>query len=251
GRRGPERRTDGRCACDHASSPAAARGSAARREGGRPSSRIDASEMPGPGTARLGCPVSRPARTEGAPCRSCAPPHGPPASPRRSRRSRSASVEPLPGPPRSVARTRHPSNRCLVLATDRVVAAAALLLWGLLQIASLVIPVLIAVLLAALLTPVVKVLTRYTFLGRGAASGIALLGLLLVISGMFTLAGRQLFAQSADIQDKAIAGFQSLTDWATGTFKIDDTMVNSAIDEGLDKLQENSDQLVSGALGTA
>src|SRR5699024_171458 len=111
--------------------------------------------------------------------------------------------------------------------------------------------VLIAVLLAALLTPVVKVLTRYTFLGRGAASGIALLGLLLVISGMFILAGRQLFAQYADIQDKAIAGFQSLTDWATGTFKIDDTMVNSAIDEGLDKLQENSEQLVSGALGTA
>lgn len=132
-----------------------------------------------------------------------------------------------------------------------VVAAAALLLWGLLQIAGLVIPVLIAVLLAALLTPVVKVLTRYTFLGRGAASGVALLGLLLVISGMFTLAGRQLFAQYADIQDKAITGFQSLTDWATGTFKIDDTMINSAIDEGLDKLQENSDQLVSGALGTA
>src|SRR5699024_3279107 len=75
--------------------------------------------------------------------------------------------------------------------------------------------------------------------------------LLLVISGMFTLAGRQLFAQFADIQQKAIAGFQSLTDWATATFRIDDTMINTAIEEGLAQLQSNADQLVSGALGTA
>src|SRR5699024_2821415 len=115
----------------------------------------------------------------------------------------------------------------------------------------ILIPVLIAVLLAAMLNPVVKVLTRYTFLGRTAASGVALLGLLLVIAGMFTLAGRQLFAQFADIQEKAVTGFQSLTDWATSTFQIDAPMVDAAIDEGLTQLQDNSDQLVSGALGTA
>src|SRR5699024_11581273 len=82
-----------------------------------------------------------------------------------------------------------------------VVAAAALLLWGLLQIAGLVIPVLIAVLVAALLTPVVKVLTRYTLLARGAASGIDLLGLQLVISELITLSGRPMDATSADILD--------------------------------------------------
>ncbi|MGP9538910.1 AI-2E family transporter [Brachybacterium sp. AOP43-C2-M15] len=132
-----------------------------------------------------------------------------------------------------------------------VVAASALIIWGLLEITTLVIPVLIAVLLASLLTPIVKLLTRYTFLGRGAASGIALLGLLLVISGMFTLAGRQLLAQFADIQDKAVTGFQSLTQWATSTFQIDAPMIDAAIDEGLTQLQANSDQLVTGALGTA
>ena len=113
------------------------------------------------------------------------------------------------------------------------------------------IPVFIAILLASLLTPVVKVLTRYTFLGRGAASGIALLGLLLLVSGMFTLAGRQLFAQFADIQDKAVTGFQGLLDWATSTFQIDTPMINAAIDEGLEQLQQYSGQLVSGALSTA
>jgi len=132
-----------------------------------------------------------------------------------------------------------------------VVAAAALVLWGMMQIATIVVPVVIAILIAALLTPVIKVLTRYTFLGRGAASGVALLGLLLVIAGMFTLAGRQLVAQFADIQEKAVTGFQGLVGWATSTFQIDDPMINSAIDEGLTQLQQYSGELVSGALSTA
>ncbi|WP_422115297.1 AI-2E family transporter [Brachybacterium sp. UNK5269] len=132
-----------------------------------------------------------------------------------------------------------------------VVAGSALLMWGLLQITNIVIPVLIAILIAALLNPMVKILTRYTFLGRAAASGIALLGLLLVISGMFTLAGRQLLTQFSDIQDKAVSGFQSLMDWATTTFQIETPMVEAAVDEGLEQLQQYSGQLVSGALSTA
>ncbi|MCT1776074.1 AI-2E family transporter [Brachybacterium sp. p3-SID957] len=132
-----------------------------------------------------------------------------------------------------------------------VVAAIALVLWGLLKITTIVIPVLIAILLAVMLQPVVQVLTRYTFLGRAASSGIALIGLLLVISGMFTLAGRQLIAQFADIQAKAVDGFQAILDWAQTTFQIDDPMINSAINEGITQLQENASQLVSSALSTA
>lgn len=132
-----------------------------------------------------------------------------------------------------------------------IVAASALLLWGLLQITVIVIPVLIAVLVAVLLGPVVNVLTRYTFLGRAAASGVALLGLLLVVAGMFTLAGRQLIAQWPDIQSRAVEGFQSLVEWATVTFQIDNPMIESAIDEGLEQVQQYSGQLVSGAVSTA
>ncbi|WP_076807975.1 AI-2E family transporter [Brachybacterium sp. P6-10-X1] len=132
-----------------------------------------------------------------------------------------------------------------------IVAAATVILYGALQVTGILIPVLLAVLLAVLLTPVVKILTRYTFLGHAAASGVALLGLLLVVAGMFTLAGRQLIAQWADIQAKAVYGFQSLTTWVTTTFQIDDTMISSAIDEGLTKLQENAETLVNSAVSTA
>ena len=132
-----------------------------------------------------------------------------------------------------------------------VVAAIALVLWGLLKITNIVIPVLIAILLAVMLQPVVQVLTRYTFLGRAASSGIALIGLLLVISGMFTLAGRQLIAQFADIQDKAVTGFESIVDWARTTFKINAPMFDSALEEATTQLQQNADRLVTGALSTA
>ncbi len=132
-----------------------------------------------------------------------------------------------------------------------VVAAAALVMWGLLQITGIVIPVLIAILLAVLLQPVVQVLTRYTFLGRASSSGIALIGLLLVISGMFTLAGRQLIASWADIQDKAVTGFQAILDWVQTTFKIDNPMINTAVEEATTQLQQNADRLLSGALSTA
>ena len=132
-----------------------------------------------------------------------------------------------------------------------IVAAGALLLWGLTQVTTIVIPVLIAILLAALLQPVVKILTRYTFLGRAAASGIALLGLLLVIAGMFTLAGRQLIAQWDDIQSRAVQGFQALLEWVQSTFQIDNPMIDSALQEGLEQLQQYSGQLVSGAVTTA
>ena len=132
-----------------------------------------------------------------------------------------------------------------------IVAATTVILYGALQVTGILIPVLLAVLLAVMLTPVVKILTRYTFLGRAAASGVSLLGLLLVVAGMFTLAGRQLIAQWADIQAKAVYGFQSITNWVTTTFQIDDTMINSAIDEGLAKLQENAETLVNSAVSTA
>ena len=132
-----------------------------------------------------------------------------------------------------------------------IVATTTLVLYGLLQVTGIVIPVLLAVLLAVLLTPVVKLLTRYTFLGRAAASGVALLGLLLVVAGMFTLAGRQLIAKWADIQDKLVTGFESVSEWAKTTFQIDTPMINSALDEGLAKLQENADTLLNSAVSTA
>jgi predicted PurR-regulated permease PerM len=132
-----------------------------------------------------------------------------------------------------------------------VAAALALVVWGISKITTIVIPLIIAVLLAGLLTPLVKILTRYTFLGRGTSSGVVLVGLILVVIGMFTLAGRSLVTQFGDISDKAVGGFQQLMDWATTTFDFQPKLLSQATDEIVDKIQDNADTLVNGAVNTA
>ncbi|EWS82123.1 AI-2E family transporter [Brachybacterium phenoliresistens] len=132
-----------------------------------------------------------------------------------------------------------------------IVAAALILMRGLSYVSDLVIAVLVAILLAAMLSPLVRLLTRYTFLGRAAASAVAMIGLVVVVIGMFTLAGRQLISQWVDIQAQAVTGFQTVMTWATQTFNIDSPMIDSALDELLVKIQENAESLLSGALSTA
>ncbi len=129
-----------------------------------------------------------------------------------------------------------------------VLALGVVVVWALTKVATIVIPLLVAILLATILTPVVRLLTDHTFLGRAAASGIALVGLILLVIGMFTLAGRQLFSQWSDIQDKAVTGFNQLADWVTGTLQIDDSTISDAITELVTKLQENAGTIASGAM---
>lgn len=136
----------------------------------------------------------------------------------------------------------------------RLIAIAVILWIGskvFAPLATVFIPVLIALLLTALLYPLVSLLTRYTFLGRAASSVIVLLGLIAVVIGMFTLAGRQLIATWPDIQQRAVEGFFTLTEWARDTFNINTEMVDAAVQEATAKLQQNADSLISGALSTA
>lgn len=129
-----------------------------------------------------------------------------------------------------------------------VIAFGALVLWGMGQVLRLVVPILVAVLLAALLMPLVNLLARRTILGRGAASGLALIGLILVVAGMTTLAGQQLLAQFADIQLKAVAGFEQLTAFATNSLGLGQPTLTRAEDMLIQRLQANSQALVQGAL---
>lgn len=132
------------------------------------------------------------------------------------------------------------------------IVIAAWLVWKVIApVLTIFIPVLIAVLLAAMLMPVVELLVRRTFLGRGAASAIALIGLLAVVAGMFVLAGRQLITTWPDIQERSVQGFLTIYEWAQTTFSIDAPMIDTAINEATARVQQNADELVSGALSTA
>ncbi|GAB2533927.1 AI-2E family transporter [Brachybacterium huguangmaarense] len=129
-----------------------------------------------------------------------------------------------------------------------VLALAVVVVWALSKIMTIVIPVLVATLLATILTPVVGLLTRHTFLGRTAASLITLLGLIIVIIGMFVLAGRQLFEQFGDIYSATVSGFNQAVQWANDNIPIDNGEIDKALNEAVAKLQENAGTIAQGAL---
>lgn len=129
-----------------------------------------------------------------------------------------------------------------------IIAFVALVLWGMSHVMPLVVPFLIAVLLTALLGPLVTFLSTNTFMGRGLASAIALIGLIIVVTGMFMLAGQQFVGQFASIQRQAVSGFEQLTTFATETLRLDEPTLQRAQGELLTRLQANSEALIQGAL---
>ena len=102
-----------------------------------------------------------------------------------------------------------------------VIGALWLIFKGLGMVSTLFISVLVAILLASMLQPFVKLLTKHTFLPRMASAAIALVGLIVVVVGMFVLAGRQLVDSWGAISKAAVSGFTQLWNDITGYFKID------------------------------
>lgn len=79
-------------------------------------------------------------------------------------------------------------------------------------LSEVVIPLAVAILLAAMLSPVANRLRKWG-LPRGAATAITVLGGLAVIAGALTLITTQIVSQSEDLTTNVTAGFRTLTDY--------------------------------------
>nr|WP_083648758.1 AI-2E family transporter [Cellulosimicrobium sp. CUA-896] len=124
--------------------------------------------------------------------------------------------------------------------------------WLVVQLKVIVVPVAVALLLTVLLTPVQRVLQRRLRMSRGWASGLSLLGLVVVVAALVTVAGRSIVGGFQDLRDQAVQGFEQFTDWlADGPLSVDSVTLNSYLDQAQSALTENQDSIVSGALGAA
>lgn len=86
------------------------------------------------------------------------------------------------------------------------------------MLSEVVIPLAIAILLTAMLSPVANRLRAWGLPGS-AATAITVLGALALIAGALTLITTQVASQSADLTTKVTEGFQTLTDYArTGPY---------------------------------
>lgn len=131
-----------------------------------------------------------------------------------------------------------------------IAAAVAAFLWLLAALKTIVVPVAIALLVTILLAPVRRTLQRW-HLSKGLATALSILGLIVLVGGLVTLAGTSIVSGFQDLADQAVEGFRQFTTWlAEGPLKLDAQQLSEYGQQLQSSLVESSG-LVSGALGAA
>lgn len=122
------------------------------------------------------------------------------------------------------------------------------LVWLLSRISFLIIPVMVAALLAGLLSPVVRWLKRYR-LPSGAAVAVTVVGFIGLIGGSLALVGRQLVSGFGELWSEALAGVKQIQDWLSdGPLHLTAAQMDQYLQEATTALQDNTSSIVSGAL---
>ena len=122
------------------------------------------------------------------------------------------------------------------------------LVWLLAKVSFLIIPVMVAALLAGLLNPVTKWLRMRRF-PNGAAVAATVLGFIGLIAGSLALVGRQLALGFQELWSEALTGVQQVQDWlAEGPLHLTAAQIDQYIQEATAALQTNSSSILSGAL---
>ncbi|MFI2707112.1 AI-2E family transporter, partial [Nocardioides sp. CER28] len=137
------------------------------------------------------------------------------------------TVAPLGRPevPRGVELAAQWAWRFLVIAAAGYVLVRAL---GFLEV--VVIPIVVAMLIAALVVPVVGALQRVG-LPRGAAALLVVIGGLLFVGALLTFAGQQVANGANDLADQTVKGLGEIKDWLkTGPLHASDSQINDYID---------------------
>ena len=112
----------------------------------------------------------------------------------------------------------------------------------------LVVPLMIAGLLAGLLYPFVSRLTR-AGIPKGLSVAIVEIGFIAAVIVALSLTGRQISLGFADLWDKVQAGILTVQEWLTsGPLHLTSQQINDYVKQALAQLQNNSGRIVGGAL---
>lgn len=129
-----------------------------------------------------------------------------------------------------------------------VAAAFALPLFLIAQLRDLVIPLFIAVLIAALLVPLVRFLVRHGW-PRWLAIAVAELGTLVALAGLIYLVVTQVIRGFGDLQVRSVQSYASFKQFLLDSpLQLSEAQLNDYINQVVTSLQQNGGVLVSGAL---
>lgn len=130
-----------------------------------------------------------------------------------------------------------------------ILLAAGILVWIMGKITVLLIPLMVAALLAALLSPLVHGLRRIG-LPLGLSVAVAELGLIVAVVGGLFLVGRQMVAGIRELSAQAITGLIQIEEWLkSGPLSLSTDEISGYLDEALKALQDNSGSIASSAVG--
>lgn len=130
-------------------------------------------------------------------------------------------------------------------------AAIAVLLFLIVQLRLIVIPVLIAVLLAALLVPFKDFLVRHHW-PKWLGVVVPLLTMIVIVGGLFYLAIWSVTRQSADLRTQGVQAYDGFRAWlTTGPLGLSEAQISQGLSSIVRSLQEDSQVFVSGALSVS
>ena len=133
-----------------------------------------------------------------------------------------------------------------------VTAAAAAVVWVIARLHQVVVPISIALLLSALLSPVVSWLRKRVRLHRSLATAIVMIGGLAVVAGTLTLVITQFVSSWQELSQNAQAGITKIQGWLkVGPLHLSDKQLTSMLSAANQWLNDHRSTLTTGALSTA
>ena len=130
-----------------------------------------------------------------------------------------------------------------------IVVAVGIAVWLLSQISLLVIPLMIAALLAGLLSPIVHFLHEKARMPKGLAVGITMIGFLTLVIGGLSVVGQRLASGFSSLWAQALTGVTQIQHWlSVGPLAVSNEDLDTWIQDALNQLKNNSSSILSGAL---
>lgn len=160
------------------------------------------------------------------------------------REQRRAEPAPIPTGPSNFSRAQVPWGVDLAAAWAwrfLVICAAGYLIFRVLGFFSVIaLPVVIALLIAALVSPVVRGM-RAIGIPQGLSAAFVVVGGLAFVALMLTFAGQQVANGATDLADQTVKGIGQIRDWLkTGPLNASDSQINDYLDSAQKAIAEQS-----------
>ena len=129
-----------------------------------------------------------------------------------------------------------------------IVGVIAVFIFLVMQFKYIVIPFMIAILIAALLVPLVQWLVRHKW-PKALAVAVAMLGTIAIVSGLLYVVVTQIRSGWPDLQERSLKAYEDFRVFLeTSPLHVTDAQFNDWLDGAIASIQADSQVLVSGAL---